>query len=84
MKRSLTPTSKTPPVLKTYSQIQSYLQLPIELLQKVGDDEQASVLIGIQKTYSSKVFDYLRENNLKQIQIDVSSSRQMTYTLPTK
>lgn len=84
MKKSSIPTNKTPQILKTYSQVQSYLQLPIELLQKVGDDEQASVLIGIQKTYSNKVFDYLRENNLKQIQIDVSSSRQMTYTLPTK
>lgn len=81
MKKSTTPNKPIPSVLKTYSQIQNYLQLPIDLLQKVGDDEQASVLIGIQKNYANKIFDYLRENNLQKIQINVSSTTQRTYSL---
>jgi len=73
--------NQLPTFLKTYSQIQNYLQLPIDLLQKVGDDEQASVLIGMQKNYTNKIFDYLRENNLQEIKINVSSTTQRTYSL---
>jgi hypothetical protein len=73
--------NQIPTFLKTYSQIQNYLQLPIDLLQKVGDDEQASVLIGIQKNYTNKIFDYLRENNLQEIKINVSSTTQRRYSL---
>jgi len=78
MKKSST---QIPSYLKTYSQIQNYLQLPIDLLQKVGDDEQASILIGMQKNYTNKIFDYLRENNLQEIKINVSSTTQRTYSL---
>ena len=81
MKKSVTPNKPIPAILKTYGQINSYLKLPIELLQKVGDDEQASVLIGIQKNYGKKIFDYLRENNLQKIQINLSSTNVMTYSL---
>ena len=80
MKKIATPNKPIPSVLKTYSQIQNYLQLPIDLLQKIGDNEQASVLIGIQKNYSNKIFDYLRENNLQEIKINVSSTTVRTYT----
>jgi len=73
--------NQLPTFLKTYSQIQNYLQLPIDLLQKVGDDEQASILIGMQKNYTNKIFDYLRENNLQEIKINVSSTTQRTYSL---
>lgn len=81
MKKPSIARNQLPTFLKTYSQIQNYLQLPIELLQKVGDNEQASVLIGMQKNYTNKIFDYLRENNLQKIQIDVSSTTQRTYSL---
>jgi uncharacterized protein YaaW (UPF0174 family) len=78
MKKSST---QIPSYLKTYSQIENYLKLPIELLQKVGDNEQASVLKEIQKSYNKNIFDYLRENNLKEIKINVSLTTTNTYTL---
>lgn len=81
MKKPSIAHNQLPTFLKTYSQIQNYLQLPIDLLQKVGDNEQASVLIGIQKNYANKIFDYLRENNLQEIKINVSSTTQRTYSL---
>ncbi|MFA5216663.1 hypothetical protein [Sulfuricurvum sp.] len=81
MKKPSIARNQLPTFLKTYSQIQNYLQLPIDLLQKVGDDEQASVLIGMQKNYTNKIFDYLRENNLQEIKINVSSTTQRTYSL---
>jgi hypothetical protein len=45
MKKPVAPNKPIPSILKTYSQIDSYLKLPIELLQKAGDDEQASILV---------------------------------------
>lgn len=81
MKKPSIARNQLPTFLKTYSQIQNYLQLPIDLLQKVGDDEQASVLIGMQKNYTNKIFDYLRENNLQEIKINVSSTTLRTYSL---
>ena len=81
MKKPSIARNQLPTFLKTYSQIQNYLQLPIDLLQKVGDDEQASILIGMQKNYTNKIFDYLRENNLQEIKINVSSTTQRTYSL---
>jgi hypothetical protein len=47
----------------------------------VGDNEQASVLKEIQKSYNKNIFDYLRENNLKEIKINVSLTTTNTYTL---
>jgi DNA-binding ferritin-like protein len=81
MKKTATPNKPIPAILKTYGQIDSYLKFPIELLQKAGDDEQASILVGIQKKYNKKIFDYLRENNLQKIQINLSSTNVMTYSL---
>jgi DNA-binding ferritin-like protein len=81
MKKTTTPNKPIPAILKTYGQIDSYLKFPIELLQKAGDDEQASILVGIQKNYNKKIFDYLRENNLQKIQINLSSTNVMTYSL---
>ena len=81
MKKLATPNKPIPSILKTYGQIDSYLKFPIELLQKAEDDEQASILVGIQKKYNKKIFDYLRENNLQKIQINLSSTHVMTYSL---
>lgn len=67
--------------LKIDSQIESYLARPIELLESVGNVEDANILKAIQKKHQKRIFDYLREQNLPQIKFQHSQSFAMTYSI---
>lgn len=67
--------------LKIDSQIESYLARPIELLESMGNIDDANILKAIQKKHQNRIFDYLREQNLPQIKFQHSQSFSMTYSI---
>jgi hypothetical protein len=67
--------------LKICSQIESYLEKPIELLKSAGNTEDAEVLKTIQAKHKKMIFDYLREQNLPEIKFQHSQSFSMTYSI---
>lgn len=67
--------------LKINSQIESYLKRPIELLESIGNTEDANLLKAIQAKNSKMIFDYLRAENLSEIKFQHTQSFSMTYSI---
>lgn len=67
--------------LKINSQIESYLKRPIELLESIGETEDANLLKAIQAKNTKMIFDYMRAQNLPEIKFQHSQSFSITYSL---
>lgn len=67
--------------IKICSQIESYLKKPIELLESIGNTEDANILKSIQAKNKNIIFDYLREQNLSEIKFQHSQSFSITYSI---
>lgn len=67
--------------IKICSQIESYLKKPIELLESIGNTEDAKILKSIQAKNKNIIFDYLREQNLSEIKFQHSQSFSITYSI---
>ncbi|MDP3266207.1 MAG: hypothetical protein Q8M39_05205 [Sulfuricurvum sp.] len=67
--------------LKINSQIESYLKKPIELLESIGETEDANLLKAIQAKNTKMIFDYMRAQNLPEIKFQHSQSFSITYSL---
>jgi hypothetical protein len=67
--------------LKIDSQIESYLKRPIELLESIGESEDANLLKVVQAKNKKLIFDYMRAQNLSEIKFQHSQSFSMTYSI---
>lgn len=67
--------------IKICSQIESYLKKPIELLESIGNTEDAKILKNIQAKNKNIIFDYLREQNLSEIKFQHSQTFSITYSI---
>ncbi|MCT7513887.1 hypothetical protein [Aliarcobacter cryaerophilus] len=55
-----------------------------KLLKELGDNENYEKIYSLKKSYEEKAFDLMRENNINQIEIDITNNIKTTLTISNK
>lgn len=67
--------------VKKYMQVHYSFEWGMKLLEESGDNENLKMIQELRKSYKTKAFDLMRENNINQIKIDVARNSTITLTI---
>ena len=67
--------------IKKYAQIHYSLNWNQELLERIKDYENLKLIQNIREEYKYKIFDLMKELNLKEVDIDVTKTVTVTFSM---
>lgn len=67
--------------VKKYMQVHYSFEWGMKLLEESGDNENLKMIQELRKSYKTKAFDVMRENNINQIEIDITKTVKLNLKL---